>query len=222
VPGLPHFARPNIAELGWAIIIGLAAAVLCEAIRRGAIALRGVVQRQPLIWTPVAGLVVAGMAAAFAAGTGRDAETVLFSGQHSLAPFIHNAAAYGLAALVLLAACKSIGYGVSMSGFRGGPVFPAIFIGAVGGAAMAHLPGLPLVPALGMGMGGMLAGMLRLPLTSVFLATVLLFSDGLAIMPLVIVAVTVAYVTVIRLDRTRSEQAAPEQAGPDQAGDGKR
>jgi H+/Cl- antiporter ClcA len=200
VPGLAHFATPDIAEFGWALAIGVAAAVLCESIRRGALALRSVVERHPLIWTPVAGLMVAGLAAAYGAGSGRDAETVLFSGQNSVGPFIRDAASYGLGALVLLVACKAIGYSVSMSGFRGGPVFPAIFIGVAGGAALAHLPGLPLVPALGMGMGAMLAAMLRLPLTSVLLATVLLFSDGLAIMPLVIVAVIAAYVTVLRLD----------------------
>jgi len=200
VPGLPHFARPDAAEFGWALLIGVAAAVVSEAIRRGALVLRDVVQRQPMVWTPVAGLVVAGLAAAFGAGTGRDAETVLFSGQSSLAPFIRDAAAFGLGALVLLIACKAIGYSVSLSGFRGGPTFPAIFIGAVGGAALAHLPGLPLVPALGMGIGAMTACMLRLPLTSVLLATVLLFSDGVAILPLVIVAVAVAYVTMVRLD----------------------
>ena len=36
--------------------------------------------------------------------------------------------------------------------------------------------------------------MLRLPMTSVLLATLLLLADGLAAMPLVIVAVVVAYV----------------------------
>jgi H+/Cl- antiporter ClcA len=45
-----------------------------------------------------------------------------------------------------------------------------------------------------MGIGAMCAVMLRLPMTSVLLATLLLLSDGLATMPLVIVAVVVAYV----------------------------
>ena len=34
VPGLPHFARPDIAEFGWALVIGLAAAILGTAIHR--------------------------------------------------------------------------------------------------------------------------------------------------------------------------------------------
>jgi hypothetical protein len=50
-----------------------------------------------------------------------------------------------------------------------------------------------------MGMGALAAVMLRLPLTAVLLATLVLFSDGLAVMPLVIVAVAVAYLTSLRI-----------------------
>jgi hypothetical protein len=41
--------------------------------------------------------------------------------------------------------------------------------------------------------------MLRLPLTAVLLATLLLISDGVAVMPLVIVAVVVAYLASLRI-----------------------
>jgi hypothetical protein len=88
---------------------------------------------------------------------------------------------------------------VSLSSFRGGPTFPALFIGAVGGIALSRLPGLPLVDGVAMGIGAMSVVMLRLPLTSVLLSTLLLASDGLAVMPLVIVAVVVAYVASARL-----------------------
>jgi hypothetical protein len=50
-----------------------------------------------------------------------------------------------------------------------------------------------------MGIGAMCVVMLKLPLTSVLLATLLLFADGLAVMPLVIVAVVVAHVVAARL-----------------------
>ena len=82
----------------------------------------------------------------------------------------------------------------SMSGFRGGPTFPGMFIGAVGGIALSHLPGLPMVAGAAMGIGAMTCAMLNLPLTSVLLATLFLASDGLQVMPLVIVAVVVTYV----------------------------
>ena len=43
------------------------------------------------------------------------------------------------------AASKGLGYAIALSGFRGGPVFPGMFIGAVGGIALSHLPGLPMI-----------------------------------------------------------------------------
>jgi H+/Cl- antiporter ClcA len=124
---------------------------------------------------------------------------VLFSGQTGLGPLVMSASAYTVPALLLLLACKGLGYSLSMSAFRGGPVFPSLFLGAAGGIAMSHLPGLPLVPAVAMGIGAMSAVMLRLPLTAVLLATLLMFSDGVAVMPLVIVAVVVAYIASLRI-----------------------
>ena len=73
---------------------------------------------------------------------------------------------------------------MSLSSFRGGPIFPATFIGAAGGIALSHLPGLPLIAGVAMGIGALGKVMLTLPLTSVLLATLLLASNGLAVMPL--------------------------------------
>jgi len=199
IPGLPHFSRPDIAEFGWALGIGAAAAVVGAGIRWLALFLRPHVERRMVLATPVAGVIIAGLAIAYAEGTGKNSSEVLFSGQSALGPLIAHAADYSVAALMLLLACKGLAYSVSLSGFRGGPVFPAMFLGAAGGIAMSHLPGLPLVPAVAMGIGAMCAVMLSLPMTSVLLATLLLLSDGLAVMPLVIVAVVVAYVVSARL-----------------------
>jgi hypothetical protein len=131
---------------------------------------------------------------------------------------ITNSASYTVGALLLLLVCKSLAYGVSLSSFRGGPTFPALFVGAVGGIAMSHLPGLPLVAGVAMGIGAMSVVMLTLPLTSVMLATLLLYSDGLAVMPLVIVAVVVAYVAAARLAPAPAPapagQAPPGSAAP--------
>ena len=194
IPHLPTFGHPDAVEFCWAVPIGVLAAVLGLGIRWLAQFLRPYVEKRLVLLTPVAGLVVAGLAIAFAAGTGKGSSEVLFSGQNALGPLVTSGASYTLAALLLLAACKAVAYSVSMSGFRGGPVFPSMFIGAAGGMALAHLPGLSLVPAVAMGIGAMSAVMLRLPLTSVLLASLLLGTDSLPVMPLAIVAVVVAYV----------------------------
>jgi H+/Cl- antiporter ClcA len=209
IPNVPHFGTPDSAEFGWALVIGVAAALLGPGIRWLALFLRARVDQRRLLLTPVAGLAVAGLAIAFAEGTGKGSSEVLFSGQTALGPLIAHSASYTAGALVLLLACKGLAYGVSMSGFRGGPTFPAMFVGAVGGIALAHLPGLPPVAGAAMGIGAMTAVILRLPLTAVLLATLLLGSDGLRLTPLVIVAVVVAYVLSARL---APPQPAPEQA----------
>ena len=211
IPNLPATGRPDLAEFGWSLVIGVAAGLLSVGIRRGAVAVREVTQRQVLLWLPVVGLVVAGLAVAFSQATGKPVADVLFSGQSEVGPLVQHAASYSVGALVLLLACKALAYGVSMSSFRGGPIFPALFVGAVGGVAMSHLAGLSLVPAVGMGMGAMTAGILRLPMTSVLLASLLLFGDGLRVMPLVIVAVVISYIIALRLDPPPVPAGQPAQ-----------
>jgi H+/Cl- antiporter ClcA len=199
VPDIPGFATPTGAEFLWAIGIGIAAAVLGTAIRRSALMLQSIVERRRLLITPALGLAIAGLAIVFAEGTDKGSSEVLFSGQDALAPLITGAAGWSVGALALLVACKGLAYCASLSAFRGGPVFPGMFIGAAGGIALSHLPGLPMIAGAAMGIGAMTTAMLGLPLTSVLLTTLFLQSDGLALMPLVIVAVVVSYVVSARL-----------------------
>ena len=216
IPGLPHVGAPTLGEFGWALAVGVLAVPFGLAIRWLGLFLRPSVERRMVLITPLVGLAVAGLAIAFAAGTGKGSSEVLFSGQSALGPFVSKSASYTVGALVLLLACKGLAYGVSLSGFRGGPTFPALFLGAAGGVALSHLPGLPLVDGIAIGIGAMSVVMLRLPLTSVLLATLLLGADGLVVMPLVIVAVAVAYVISARF--TPSPAAAPATAAGPPAG----
>ena len=94
-----------------------------------------------LLLTPVVGLAVGGLAVAFAEGSGKSFSLVLFSGQSALPSLLENSASYSVGALILLMACKGLAYGASLSGFRGGPTFPAMFIGAAGGMALVPSAG---------------------------------------------------------------------------------
>ena len=208
LPDLPQVGQPTLAEFAWALAIGLAAAVVGTAIRRLALLLRPHVERRLLLATPLVGLAVGLLAVLYAEASGHGVSDVLFSGQNQLGPLVGQRATYSVGALTLLVAAKGLAYGASLAAFRGGPVFPAMFLGAAGGIALSHLPGLSMVPGIAMGIGAMSVVLLRLPMTSVLLATLLLASDGLAVMPLVIVAVAVAYVASARLSSS-SEDASP-------------
>jgi H+/Cl- antiporter ClcA len=213
IPNLPHFARPDLAEFGWAIVIGLAAALIGPAIHQIGLFLHPYANKRTMIVLPLAGVAVALLTIIYTEATGKPASDVLFSGQNEMGTLIHNAASYSVGALVLLLACKGLAYAVSLSSFRGGPVFPALFIGTAGGIALSHLPGLPLVAGIAMGLGAMSVVMLKLPLTSVLLPSILLTSDALAVMPLVIVAVVVAHVAAAHVGPrlAAAEPAAAEQ-----------
>ncbi|HTE63812.1 MAG TPA: chloride channel protein, partial [Solirubrobacteraceae bacterium] len=216
VPGLPPFDRPTLAMFGWAIAFGLTAPPVGRGIQLLALAVRPHVERRMVLLMPVLGVLIAGLAIGFAEATGHSASNVLFSGQDDLGPLVGGAAGWTVGALLLLVLCKALAYALSLSSFRGGPVFPAVFIGAAGGMAASGLPGLSLVPAVAMGIGAMSTVMLTLPLTSTLLATLLLGTDGLAVMPLVIVAVVVAYVTTAHLTPPSPPATPPRVASEPQ------
>ena len=211
IPNLPAVGSPTVAEFAWAIAIGLVAAVSGVGIRWLALRIRPRVEGRILLLSPIVGLAIAGLAIAFAEGSDESSSLVLFSGQTALGPVLGNAASFSVGTLVLLIVCKGLAYSAALSSFRGGPIFPAMFVGAVGGLALSHLPGLDMIAGAAMGIGAMTAAMLRLPLTSVLLATLLLSSSGLEAMPLVIIAVAVAYVASERLEPSPARANATGQ-----------
>ncbi|WP_432135100.1 MULTISPECIES: chloride channel protein [unclassified Streptomyces] len=211
---VPEASHPAAAEFGWALVIGLSAALAGTGIHRLALRLRTQVAKRRVPATVLMGLAVAGLAIGYAEGTGKSATDVLYSGQTALDPLLRHSAAYSVGALLLLVLCKGLAYCASLSGFRGGPIFPAMFLGAAGGILFSHLPGLTLVAGFAMGIGAMSAAVLRLPLVSVLLATLLLGASGLTVMPLVIVAVVVSYVATARLTPVPDRPAAPPSERP--------
>ncbi|MGP3750918.1 chloride channel protein [Streptomyces sp. IBSNAI001] len=205
LPGVPHAGEPTLAAFGWAVVLGVAAAFAGTGIKRLALLLQERTGRRTVSSAVVMGLAVGVLALLYAESTGHEASQVLYSGQDSLGPLLSTDAGLSAATLLVLVVCKALAYCASLSSFRGGPIFPSMFIGAAGGLALAHLPGLDTTSGFAMGIGAMCVAMLRLPMTSVLLATLLLGREGITVMPLVIVAVVVSYVLVLRLERSSGD-----------------
>jgi len=199
LPDLHPFARPDLVELGWSVVIGIAAGLLGWAIRWAALWGRALTRSRVPWATPLVAVMVGGLAVGFGHASGHSASSVLFSGQTDLGPLVSDAGAWAVGALGLLLVCKSIAYALSLSSFRGGPAFPALLLGVAGGELAGHLPGFGLVPGVAAGMGAMAVAMMRLPLASVLLPTLLLLHEGIGVTPLVIVAVVSAFVVVEQL-----------------------
>ncbi|WP_328526521.1 chloride channel protein [Kribbella sp. NBC_00359] len=216
---VPPAVDPTVATMAWALVMGAAGALLGWVIRWIGLSLRPVVHMNRVLVTAGLGLVIGLTAMAYQLISDHSFTEVLFSGQDALPSLVANAADYSVGVLILLAACKTFAYGLSLSAFRGGPVFPAMFTGAVLGIAASGLPGMSLAPAIGMGIGAMCSAMLRLPMTSTLLATLLLGADGVKVTPQVVVAVAVAFVVTYMLPTPGKDAGAPAGGTPRSRGD---
>ncbi len=194
ISSVPPAVEPTVATMSWALAMGAVGALLGWLIRWIGLSLRPVVHLNRVLVTAGLGLLIGLTAMTYQLISDNSFTQVLFSGQDALPELVEHAADYSVGVLILLGACKTLMYGLSLSAFRGGPIFPAMFIGAVLGIASSGLPGMSLAPAIAMGIGAMCAAMLRLPLTSTLLATLLLGTDGISVTPQVVVAVVVAFV----------------------------
>ena len=209
---LPAFSDLTAAEFGWAIGLALAAAAVTFAIVDLARRSARVVARQPWLLLPVAGLAVAGLAIAFAQITPQPADLVLFSGQDAFGSLIKQAPTLSLSTLAFLLLFKGLAWSISLGNFRGGPTFPALFIGAAGGLLAAHLPGFSETPAVAVLMAATAVSILKLPLSATVIALLLTSKAGIAVAPLIIVAVVVAYITIQTLSAARGPAAPTKPA----------
>jgi H+/Cl- antiporter ClcA len=140
---LPAFARPDAADIGWTILLAAAVAVGAVAIFRLGRETQRVAASRPFLVLPAIGIAVSGLAIAFSQAADKSVSDVLFSGQDAIGPLVANPGEWSLSALALLIAFKGLAYGLSLGSFRGGPVFPALFLGAAGGLMAAQLLGSP-------------------------------------------------------------------------------
>ena len=212
---LSAFTHPTWGQIGWTIVIGLAAAIVTIPVRRLGLATAGFVPKKPFVIIPAVGLVVATLAIVFDQITDKGVNEVLFSGQSALPGLVEHAGAWSLGTLALLFLCKGLAWSLCLGSFRGGPTFPAMFLGAVGGIAATHLPGMPSSLGIAVGMGAMIAAVLKLPLSAIVIAFALTFTGGTALVPLVIVGVVVAYLATLGLEARLFGADTTSTAGAD-------
>jgi hypothetical protein len=163
---------------------------------------------RPFLVLPAVGVAVAGLAIGFSQAADKSVSDALFSGETELASLVDNPAAWSLSALALLLAFKGLAYALSLGSFRGGPVFPALFLGATGGMMAAQLPGFGFTPAVAVALGAATASALRLPLSGAALGILLTLPAGPGASPLIIVGAVVAYMTTLALSARAAAQPA--------------
>jgi H+/Cl- antiporter ClcA len=191
---LPAYPQPNLGDFCWTIVLSLAAAAVTFAIMELGRRTHRLVNQRIMVLTILAAVVIAALAIAIAQLTGESADAVLFSGQEAMNPIVSQAGTISLGTIALLVLCKGLAWGISLGSARGGPTFPAIFLGIAGGLLASHLPGFSETPAVGVLVGATVVSVLQLPLSSIIIA-LLVTQTGAGVAPLIIVGVVVAYIT---------------------------
>lgn len=210
---LPHYREPNLSAFAWTILLAIVVAVATVAVVQIGRSTAGFVSKRPFVVIPATSLLVAGLAIAFTQITGKPDNLVLFSGQDAMGTLVGQASTLSLGTLALLVAFKGMAWGFSLGIGRGGPTFPAMFLGIVGGLLAAHLPGFAETPAVATLMAAATVSVLRLPLASIIIALIV-SQAGLSVAPLIIVAVAVAYITTVSLDFRRGSTTDASISAP--------
>jgi chloride channel protein, CIC family len=209
VPHLPAYDGTHPGDLLVALVVGVTAALTIAAVRR----LAEGVARTPRLGMPgllLAGGLAVGALAEVADLLGASWQDELFSGQSAVPALI---AEDSTSIVLVMIVAKALAYAVSLGcGFRGGPVFPAIFLGI--GLATLPVVWFDVSPTLAVAVGAAagMAATTRLLLTPMLFAALLAGSPGLDAVPAAVLAAAAAWLAVQALDRRPPRESAPRRS----------
>ncbi|HEV8461952.1 MAG TPA: chloride channel protein [Gaiellaceae bacterium] len=204
VPNLPAYHGEHLRDLIVAVVVGILAALTISGVRRLSAAVSGIGVGLAILL--VAGGLTVGLLAQIADWLGASSQDVLFSGQAGVPAL---ATADSTKIVLILFVAKALGYAVSLGcGFRGGPIFPAVFLGIA--LATFAVVWFDVSPTLAVAVGaaaGMAAGT-QLLITSTLFASLLVGDAGPDAIPAAVFAAAAAWLTMRAL-AARSNPVAP-------------
>ena len=213
VGDLPLYQGTHIVDLLLAIVVGILAAILMAPIRRLGIRVASAApasSRGRMAGLLLAGGLAVGLLAEVARLLGANSQEILFSGQASV-PEVIAQDSTGILVVIVLA--KALGYAISLGcGFRGGAVFPALFLGiAIATFAVTWFNTSPTwAVAVGCA-AGMTAGT-GLLFSSLIFAMLLVGSNGFDALPAAVLAAAAAWI-VRRALEARVPTTGPAAVG---------
>ncbi|WP_328957522.1 chloride channel protein [Kitasatospora purpeofusca] len=225
LPSEPPAGVPDPGDFLWGLPVAVAVTVVCVAgqtlghrvkaftVGDPGRAVPPPTVRQTALRTVLCAVAVGGCIAAYALLTDRSPEEAALSGQATLAALAANPAAWSVFALLMLTLCKTAAWGIALGSLRGGPIFPAVLIGAALGVACGPLPGLGIESGLAVGLAAAATAVTRLPVTSTVLAAELLGPDAPDSLPLLLVTAVTSFV-VGELLRGYIERRTPQPDAP--------
>lgn len=202
VPNLPVYDGTHIYDLLLALAVGVVTALLISAVKRGASRLMAEgPKRLGTAGLLLGGGLAIGSLAEIADLLGASSQDVLFSGQAAVPVVVGESTA---ALVLVLLASKALAYAISLGcGFRGGPIFPAVFLGV----AVASLPvewfGVSPTWAIAVGAAAGMAAQTQLLISPLLFAQLLVGHDGLDATPAAVLATAAAWLTTTAVQPQR-------------------
>ena len=211
VPNLELYDGTRVVDLLIAVVVGVVTALLVAGVHHFTTDVAAErARRVGLTASLLGGGLLVGAIALFADALGSDSQDVLFSGQASIAPLV---AETSTGVILVLLAAKALAYAISLvAGFRGGPIFPAIFLGI--GIATLPVVWFDMSPtfAVAIGAAAGMAAHAQLLLSSMLFAALLVGSPGMDTVPGAVLAAAAAWITARALHERRVTPAAGQAA----------
>lgn len=214
---MPDLSVPKMEPVNLLLVLPVAAAIAAMTWTIYAVGHRVAARAaiRPMTTTIAAGVIAGCCAGLYTVVTDHSPTEVAMSGQATLALLGAHPDYWSSGALLLLVILKGAAYAVCIGTFRGGPVFPALFLGgAMGVLVSMWIPGVDSIAGMAIGMAAGIA-ITRLLVTSILLVALLLGDAATNLMPVIILAAVTALIfdeLLTNWQRRRTEpQSAPRQ-----------
>ena len=210
VSDLPLYDGVHLLDLVVAVVIGVVGALVVLVARRAGERVHELDGALGLPALLLGGGLAVGLLAELGGQLGADPMDILFSGQASL-----NAVTSSSTKIVLvLLVAKLLAYAVSLGcGFRGGPVFPAIFLGVALASLTVVVFDVSPTLAIAVGTAAGAAAQTRLLITPILLASVLVGTQGADAVPAAVLASAAAWLTMAAIEGVELGPETPVERG---------
>jgi len=207
VPGMPAYNHIAIGDLAAAVVVAIVAGIVTLVAREGGLRFGRIAERRPVPALYLGALITAGVLTIAMLGFDIQIDQILFSGEYGMAALVTETSVITVLAILIF---KAIAYSVALGGgFRGGPIFPAAFLGvavAVGGALL--FPDISVSALAAAGIAAAAAAMIKLPATSALLGALLIGGTGGAIAPFAILGAVIGLGIRLAADRRDARSTA--------------
>jgi H+/Cl- antiporter ClcA len=200
VPGLPAYASIQAGDLLAGVLVALIAAVVAVLTRESGLGFDRIAKKRPTLMLFGAAVITTLVLLIGESVFHLKANQILFSGNSGMPELI---AQTSVTAVIFILIGKSIAFAAALGGgFRGGPIFPATFLGvAVGVLGSLILPDANVSALAAAGIAASAAAFTKLPATSALLGALLIAGTGAAIAPFAIFGAVIGLLVRLLVDR---------------------